>query len=140
MFTTNLFAALNVVTGEVFGECCPTRTGQDFLNFLKKAVRPHAGKESRIVRDNLSTPTTPDVLAWLEKNPNVTFHFTPVGSSWLNQIEIWFGIITRQAIRRGTFTSGRRLIAPIADYINSVNGNPRPFPWVATADEILAKV
>src|SRR4029078_7608766 len=65
--TTNLFAALNMVTGEVFGECCPTRNGQDFLNFLKKAVRPHAGKEVRIVLDNLSTHTTPDVLAWLEK-------------------------------------------------------------------------
>jgi transposase len=138
--TTNLFAALNVVTGEVFGECCPTRNGQDFLNFLKKAVRPHAGKEIRIVLDNLSTHTTPDVLAWLEKNPNVTFHFTPVGSSWLNQIETWFGIITRQAIRRGTFTSVRALIAQIADYINSWNANPRPFTWVATADEILAKV
>jgi transposase len=138
--TTNLFAALNVVTGEVFGECCPTRNGQDFLNFLKKAVRPHAGKEIRIVLDNLSTHTTPDVLAWLEKNPNVTFHFTPVGSSWLNQIETWFGIITRQAIRRGTFTSVRALVAQIADYINSWNANPRPFTWIATADEILAKV
>ena len=138
--TTNLFAALNVVTGEVFGECCPTRNGQDFLKFLKKAVQPHAGKEIRIVLDNLSTHTTPDVLAWLEKNPNVTFHFTPVGSSWLNQIETWFGIITRQAIRRGTFTSVRALIAQIADYINSWNANPRPFTWIATADEILAKV
>ena len=138
--TTNLFAALNVVTGEVYGECCPTRNGQDFLNFLKKAVRPHAGKEIRIVLDNLSTHTTPDVLAWLEKNPNVTFHFTPVGSSWLNQIETWFGIITRQAIRRGTFTSVRALIAQIVDYINSWNANPRPFTWIATADEILAKV
>jgi len=138
--TTNLFAALNVGTGEVFGECCPTRNGQDFLNFLKKAVRPHAGKEIRIVLDNLSTHTTPDVLAWLEKNPNVTFHFTPVGSSWLNQIETWFGIITRQAIRRGTFTSVRTLIAQITDYIKSWNANPRPFTWVATTDEILAKV
>ena len=138
--TTNLFAALNVVTGEVYGECCPTRNGQDFLNFLKKAVRPHAGKEIRIVLDNLSTHTTPDVLAWLEKNPNVTFHFTPVGSSWLNQIETWFGVITRQAIRRGTFTSVRALIAQITDYINSWNANPRPFKWIATADEILGKV
>ena len=138
--TTNLFAALNVVTGEVFGECCPTRNGQDFLNFLKRAVQPHAGKEIRIVLDNLSTHTTPDVLAWLEKNPNVTFHFTPVGSSWLNQIETWFGIITRQAIRRGTFTSVRALTAQITDYINSWNANPRPFTWIATADEILAKV
>jgi transposase len=138
--TTNLFAALNVATGEVFGECRPTRNGQDFLNFLKKAVRRHAGKQIRVVLDNLSTHSTPEILAWLEKNPNVTFHFTPVGSSWLNQIEIWFGIITRQSIRRGTFTSVRALIAQITRYIDTWNANPRPFTWVATADEILAKV
>jgi len=71
--TTNLFAALNVVTGEVFGECCPTRNGQDFLNFLKKAVRPHAGKEIRIVLDNLSTHTTPDVLALAGEEPERHF-------------------------------------------------------------------
>jgi DDE superfamily endonuclease len=84
--TTNLFAALNVETGEVFGECRPTRTGQDFLDFLNKAVQLHVDKEIHVVLDNLSTHTTPEVLAWLEKNPHVTFHFTPVGSSWLNQI------------------------------------------------------
>jgi transposase len=138
--TTNLFAALNVGTGEVFGECRPNRSGQDFLDFLKKAVQPHAGRRICVVLDNLSTHTTPDVLAWLEKNPNVTFHFTPVGSSWLNQIEIWFGVITRQSIRRGTFTSVRTLIRRITDYINTWNVDPQPFAWVATADEILAKV
>jgi transposase len=138
--TTNLFAALNVATGEVFGECRPTRTGQDFLDFLRKAVRSHADKEIHVVLDNLSTHTTPEVVAWLENNPHVTFHFTPVGSSWLNQVEIWFGVITRQAIRRGTFTSVRTLIRQITDYINTWNADPKPFSWVATADEILAKV
>jgi hypothetical protein len=81
-----------------------------------------------------------EVLAWLEKNPHVPFHFTPVGSSWLNQVEIWFGVITRQAIRRGTFTSVRTLIRQITDYINTWNADPKSFSWVATADEILAKV
>src|SRR5689334_22020352 len=85
--TTNLFAALNVRTGEVVGECRPSRDGDTFLAFLKKAVKPHAGKEVHVVLDNLSTHTTPEVKEWLEKNPNVEFHFTPVGSSWLNQIE-----------------------------------------------------
>jgi hypothetical protein len=85
--TTNLFAALNVGTGEVFGECKPTRDGENFLAFLKKAVGPYAGKDIHVVLDNLSTHTTPDVQAWLEKNPHIHFHFTPVGSSWLNQIE-----------------------------------------------------
>jgi transposase len=70
----------------------------------------------------------------------VRFHFTPTGSSWLNQIETWFGIITRQAIRRGTFTSVRALITRIRDYIRHWNANPEPFVWTATADEILAKV
>jgi len=92
------------------------------------------------VLDNLSTHTTPEVKAWLAKNPNVQFHFTPVGSSWINQIETWFGIITRQAIRRGTFSSVRVLIKRIGDYINHWNSDAEPFVWTATADEIFAKV
>jgi transposase len=105
--TTNLFAALNVRTGEVFGHCAPTRDGAEFLAFLKKAVKPHADKEVHVVLDNLSTHNTDDVKAWLEKNPNVAFNFTPVGSSWLNQVEIWFGNITRQSIRRAPSAPSR---------------------------------
>jgi transposase len=138
--TTNLFAALNVTTGEVFGECKPVRDGANFLAFLKKAVKPHAGSEIHVVLDNLSTHTTPEVMAWLERNPHVHFHFTPIGSSWINQIETWFGIITRQSIRRGTFTSVTLLIRQIRDYIDHWNSNPKPFTWTATADEILVKV
>jgi transposase len=138
--TTNLFAALNVTTGEVFGECKPVRDGANFLAFLKKAVKPHAGSEIHVVLDNLSTHTTPEVMAWLERNPHVHFHFTPIGSSWINQVETWFGIITRQSIRRGTFTSVTLLIRQIRDYIDHWNSNPKPFTWTATADEILVKV
>jgi len=138
--TTNLFAALNVTTGEVFGECKPTRDGADFLAFLKKAVKPHGNTDVHVVLDNLSTHTTPDVRAWLERNRHVHFHFTPVGSSWINQIETWFGIITRQSIRRGTFTSVTVLVKQIRDYIDHWNSDPKPFMWTATADEILAKV
>jgi transposase len=138
--TTNLFAALNVGTGEIVGDCVPSRNGAAFLAFLKKAVAPHAGREIHVVLDNLSTHTTPDVNAWLHANPNVHFHFTPTGSSRLNQIETWFGIITRQAIRRGTFASMQVLIRTIRAYIASWNTNPRPFTWTATADEIPAKV
>jgi DDE superfamily endonuclease len=138
--TTNLFAALNVGTGEVFGHCAPTRDGAEFLAFLKQAVKPHADKEVHVVLDNLSTHKTDDVKTWLEKNPNVTFHLTPVGSSWLNQVEIWFGNITRQSIRRGTFSSVKVLINQIRDYINHWNADPKPFAWTATADEILAEV
>lgn len=138
--TTNLFAALNVGTGEVTGECKPTRNGADFLAFLKVAVAPHTGQDVHVVLDNLSTHSTPDVLTWLTENPNVHFHFTPVGSSWINQIETWFGIITRQSIRRGTFTSVKALLNRIRDYITHWNTNAEPFHWTATADEILAKV
>jgi transposase len=138
--TTNLFAALNVGTGEVIGECKPSRNGENFLAFLKKAVKPHAGKEIHIVLDNLSTHTTPEVRAWLAANPHVHFHFTPVGSSWINQIETWFGILTRQSIRRGTFSSVNVLITQIRDYIATWNADAKPFTWSATADEILTKV
>ena len=127
-------------TGEVLGECTPTRDGAHFLAFLKKAVKPHAGKDVHVVLDNLSTHTTPEVMAWLEANPQVRFHFTPKGSSWINQIETWFGIITRQSIRRGTFTSVKVLIAQIRDYIARWNTTATPFEWTATAEEILAKV
>lgn len=138
--TTNLFAALNVGTGEVIGECKPNRNGKSFLTFLKQAVKPHAGKEIHVVLDNLSTHTTPEVKAWLAKNSHVHFHFTPVGSSWINQIETWFGLLTRQSIRRGTFTSVNVLITQIRNYIDSWNSEAKPFTWTATVDEILAKV
>ena len=107
---------------------------------MKKAVKPHAGKEIHVVLDNLSTHTTPDVKAWLAKNPHIHFHFTPVGSSWLNQIEIWFGIITRQAIRRGSFGSLRILIDTINNYITNWNQDANPFTWTAKPREIIAKV
>lgn len=138
--TTNLFAALNVGTGDVIGECKPSRNGQNFLAFLKKAVKPYAGKEIHVVLDNLSTHSTPEVKAWLAKNSHVHFHFTPVGSSWINQIETWFGMLTRQSIRRGTFASVNVLITQIHNYIDSWNSEARPFIWTATAGEILAKV
>jgi len=138
--TTNLFAALDVATGRVVAECRPRRTGEAFLSFLKRAVKPHAGKDIHVVLDNLSTHTTPDVRAWLAKNPHVTFHFTPVGSSWMNQVETWFGVITRQAIRRGTFTSVNVLITRIRDYVEHWNTHAKPFTWTATTGEILAKV
>jgi transposase len=138
--TTNLFAALTVASGQVYGECHPVRDGAQFLAFLKNAVKPHAGKEIHVILDNLSTHTTPEVRQWLAENPHVTFHFTPVGSSWLNMIEIWFGIITRQAIRRGAFTSVKVLITQIRDYISHWNTDAEPFVWTATTEEIFAKV
>ncbi len=92
--TTSLFAALTVGSGEVLGDCRPTRDGAEFLAFLKKAVKPYAGKEIHVVLDNLSTRTTLDVRTWLDENPYVTLHFTPTCSSWMSMVETWFGLIT----------------------------------------------
>ena len=103
-------------------------------------MKPYIDKEIHVVLDNLSTHTTPEVYAWLDQNPHIHFHFTPVGSSWLNQIEIWFGIITRQSIRRGTFSSVKVLIQQIRNYITHWNISAKPLAWTATANEILAKV
>ncbi|MEV5541692.1 transposase [Saccharopolyspora shandongensis] len=116
------------------------RNGADFLAFLRKAVNPHQGKDIHVVLDNRSTHTTPEVQAWLTKNPQATLHFTPKGYSWINQIENWFSIITRQAIRRDTVSSVEILIGQIRDYKQHWNSEPNPFTWTATADEILAKV
>jgi len=93
-----------------------------------------------VILDNLSTHSGEAVDRWLTRHRNVTLHFTPVGSSWMNQIEIWFGIITRRAIRRGTFGSVRQLINAIGRYVSSWNEDAAPFEWIATADEIISKV
>src|SRR3954447_432405 len=138
--TTNLFAALNTATGEVVGRCFDRRRTAEFLKFMDQVVAAYPGRELHVVLDNLSTHMGDDVDTWLAKHPNVTFHFTPTGSSWLNQVEIWFGVITRQAIRRGTFKSLRSLVNTINNYIERWNEDSEPFIWTATADEIIAKV
>jgi transposase len=138
--TTNLFAALDTGTGEVTGRCFPRRRTREFLKFMGEVAARHPAREIHVILDNLSTHSGPAVDKWLSGHPDVTLHFTPKGSSWLNQIEIWFGIITRQAIRRGAFGSVRLLINAINNYITAWNEDSVPFAWTATADEIIAKV
>jgi transposase len=138
--TTNLFAALNTQTGEVIGDCYPRRRTDEFIKFMDQVVATYKDRELHVVLDNLSTHKGDTVNEWLTKHPKVTFHFTPTGSSWLNQVEIWFGIITKQSIRRGTFTSVQRLIDTINDYITHWNQNAKPFTWTATSDEIITQV
>ncbi|MEV6925361.1 transposase [Dactylosporangium sp. NPDC051485] len=129
-----------IVEGGMFdGEVLGTRLSC-FACFSALVVKPQAGKEIHVVLDNLSMHDTPEVRAWLTRHPGVTFHFTPVGSSWISQIETWFGIITKQAIRRGTFTSVNALIHRIRAYVEHWNTDAQPFTWTATADEILARV
>ena len=106
--TTTLFAALEVATGKVVDACYDRHRHQEFLRFLKQVAKAYPRRKLHVVVDNYATHKHPKVQAWLAKNKRVTLHFTPTSGSWLNLIEVFFSIITRQAIRRGTFTSGRR--------------------------------
>ena len=139
--TTNLFATLEVLTGKVTGACFQRKRTREFLRFMNKIARAYPkDQEIHVVLDNLKTHNNADVKDWLGKHPNILFHYTPKGSSWINQIETWFGIITRQAIRRGSFKSLAQLIARIDTYINHWNEDAEPFEWTATAGSILEKV
>jgi transposase len=137
--TTCLFAALEVGTGQVTTDHRVRHTGADFLAFLKQVTRAYPSGELHIVLDNVSTHKTPDVRAWLAKHPRITFHFTPTSASWMNQIETWFGILTSQAIRRGSFSSVKELVLMIDAFTRQWNEGSSPFTWVKTADQILAK-
>ena len=137
--TTSLFAALEVGTGQVTTETRERHTGADFLAFLRLIARTYPRGEVHVVLDNVSTHKTPAVGAWLARHQRFTFHFTPTSASWLNQVETWFGILTRQALRRGSFESVRALVAAIERFTREWNAGATPFIWVKTADEILAK-
>ena len=137
--TTTLFAALEIATGKVTDACYPRHRHEEFLKFLKQVAKAYPRVQLHIVADNYATHKHPAVQAWLAKNPRITIHFTPTSGSWLNMVEIFFGVITRQAIRRGTFTSVKDLIAAIETYIDAWNERCQPFTWTKTADQILAK-
>ena len=114
--TTTLFAALEVATGKVTDACYPRHRHEEFLKFLKHVAKTYPRRELHIVVDNYATHKHPAVKAWLGKNPRIILHFTPTSGSWLNMVEIFFGIITRQAIRRGTFGSVKDLIYAIESW------------------------
>lgn len=137
--TTSLFAAIDVATGHVTNATSDRHTAVDFLAFLRRIARTYPDQELHVILDNVSTHKTPAVRAWLERQPRITFHFTPTSASWMNQIETWFGILSRQAIRRGSFGSVKELIAGIDLFTGKWNAGATPFAWVKTADEILAK-
>ena len=137
--TTTLFAALEVATGKVTDACHPRHTHAEFLAFLKQVAKAYPRVPLHVVADNYATHKHPAVQAWLAKHPRVQMHFTPTSGSWLNLVEVFFGIITRQAIRRGTFTSVKDLIGAIETFIDAWNDRCQPFVWTKTADEILTK-
>lgn len=141
--TTSLFAALNVATGEVLGECYRQHRQQEFVKFLSRideAYPEQEGVELHLILDNYGTHKTPRVKRWLARHPRFVVHFTPTSASWLNQVERFFGEITEKRIRRGAFVSVAALERAIRDYLDSHNENPRPFVWTATAELIFSKI
>jgi transposase len=141
--TTTLFAALEVATGKITADACyPRHRHQEFLRFLKKVAAAHPEVELHVVLDNYGTHKHPEVRKWLAEpgNQRITLHFTPTSCSWLNMVEIFFGIITRQAIRRGTFRSVKDLTAAIGRFIDAYNQRCEAFSWTKDADELIAKI
>ena len=139
--TTTLFAALDIATGTVFTECKPRHRHQEFLAFLRRldACIPQEFDVHLIV-DNYTTHKHPKVRTWLAQRPRYHIHYTPTYSSWLNQVERWFGLITQRAIRRGSFGSVKELVQRIDAFVQHYNRSSRPFVWTATADSILEKI
>ena len=140
--TATLFAALDVQSGQVITQCKARHRHQEFLGFLRHldaSVPPTL--DLHLIIGNYATHKHPAVRAWLAANPRYHVHYTPTYSSWLNQVERWFGRIPHQAIRRGSFRNVKELIQRIDSYVNAANNRLfRPFMWTASADSILAKI
>ena len=139
--TTSLFAALDVKSGKVLGECHRRHRSTEFRHFLDTidAAVP-ARLDVHLILDNYGTHKTALIHRWLAKRPRFHLHFTPTGASWINLVERWFATLTEKQIRRGTHRSTRELEAAIKHYLTLSNGTPKPFSWTKTADEILASV
>ena len=138
--TTTLFAALEVATGQVTGLCKNRHRNTEFLAFLKHLARAYPDRELHLIMDNYAAHKHPNVKTWLEANPRIHVHFTPTSGSWLNLVEIWFGIIERQAIHRGSFPSVRDLMIKIRAFITGWNARKHPFIWTKTPEQILTKI
>jgi len=145
--TSTLFAALDIATGQVTAALKPKHRHQEFLAFLKQIERAYRDVvdddgnpvELHLVMDNYAAHKHNNVREWLAKNPRFIVHFTPTHASWMNLVEVWFGIVERQAIRRGTFKSVKDLNTKIRAFIDGWNDRSHPFVWTKTADQILAK-
>ena len=135
--TMTLFAALQIATGTVTDRCYERHGKAEFLGFLKIVARAYPRRRLHVVCDNYHTHKHADINAWLAKNPRITLHFTPTSGSWLNLVEVFFSIITRQAIRRGSFDNVKELTTAIRAFIAGWNDRCHPFIWTKTADKIL---
>ena len=139
--TTTLFAALDVASGEVLAQCKRRHRHQEFLSFLKHIDQNvPTDLDIHLICDNYTTHKHPKVRTWLARRPRYHLHYTPTYASWLNQVERWFGLITQQAIRRGSFKSVPDLVGRIRRYTEHYNLTAQPFVWTATADSIFAKL
>jgi len=139
--TTTLFAALDIATGAVFTECKPRHRHQEFLAFLRRLDECiPAELDVHLIVDNYGTHKHSKVRTWLAQRPRYQIHYTPTYSSWLNQVERWFALITQRAIRRGSFRSVKELVEKIDAFVQHYNRSHRPFVWTATADSILGKI
>src|SRR5215212_890202 len=139
--TTTLFAALNVASGEVLGDCHKRHRHQEFLRFMRSVVKTvDRSLDIHVILDNYATHKHAKVKAWLAKNPRVHFHFVPTSSSWLNLVERFFGELSQRQLKRLAVTSVDQLIEAIMAYINRRNVDPKPFVWTASVQHILEKV
>ena len=140
--TTSLFAALDIATGKVIGQCHRQHRSREFRAFLNRvdAAIPAAQQEVHLILDNSSTHKTPLIRSWLAAHPRYHLHFTPTSASWLNLVERFFAEITEKQIRRGVFRSTHELEEAIASYLRHQNENPKPFTWTKSADAILASI
>ena len=139
--TTTLFAALNVLNGAVLAACKPRHRHQEFLSFLREIdTAVPAELDIHCICDNYATHSHPKIKAWLATRPRWHMHFIPTYSSWLNQVERFFALITDKAIRRGSFTSVKQLVQRIDHFVAAYNSSCQPFKWTATADSILEKL
>jgi transposase len=138
--TTTLSAALEAATGKITaGACYDRHRHKEFPAFLRQVAEADPRVELHVVCDNYATRKTPEVTAWLARNPGITLHFTPASGSWLNMAGIFFGIITRQAVRRDTFRPVHELTGAIRRYIDACDTRAKPFVWTKTAGQVLAR-
>ncbi|MFI7494385.1 IS630 family transposase [Kocuria sp. M4R2S49] len=137
--TSTLFAALEIATGHVTAACKPRHRRQEFLAFLKQVARAYPDQQLHVVMDNYAVHKTPEVKAWLAANPRFQVHFTPTSASWLNLVEVWFGIIERQALHRADVASVPELNKKIRAFVTGLNDRCHPFVWTKTSTEILKK-
>jgi transposase len=139
--TTTLFAALNVLNGQVIGECHGRHRHQEWLKFLRRLDAEFPPQlKLHLVMDNYGTHKEPHVQTWLKKHPRFVCHFVPTSSSWLNLVERWFRELTDKAIRRGSFASVPDLKQAIDEFMRAWNQNPKPFIWTASVGQIIEKI